>query len=168
MHVSWKYKFLCYGNRAEQTIGDPLLDGRDIMFLTGCPNLLWCNCSSIWWCIQSNISHNYDDLYQKFTKGFVWWTIMHQNQSTLNRTVSMVISRSQYRPLTTAIFSSPKICGNILNIFWGGIKKTPKLLYKINWDTWSCLVLLETVVCGRLCLVLGLWFHRRQGSWNVA
>ena len=52
--------------------------------------------------------------------------------------------------------------------YFGVGLKPPKLLYTINWDTWSCLVLLDTMVCVRLYLVLGHWFHRRQGSWNVA
>ena len=36
----------------------------------------------------------------------------------------MVIERYPYRTFTKARFSSPEICGNILNIFWGGIKTT--------------------------------------------
>ena len=64
-------------------------------------------------------------------------------------------ARSQYQPLTKAIFSSPEIWGNILNIFWRGLKP-PKLLYIINLDTWSCIVLLDIVLYGHLCLLLGI------------
>ena len=36
-------------------------------FLNGCPNLLWCNFSSVWWCSESNILHHSDDIFQRFT-----------------------------------------------------------------------------------------------------
>ena len=118
-----------------------------------CPNLLWCNCSSVWRCREYNLSHNSDDICQRFTMGLCWCIVIHLHQSKLNITASMVIARSQYQPLTKAIFSSPEICGNILNIF-GAWLKPQKLMYKINWDTWSCILLLDIVFCVRLCLIL--------------
>ena len=46
----------------------------------------------------------------------------------------MEIAIYPYRPLTKSIFSSPEICGNILNIF-GVVLNPTKCLYKINLDT---------------------------------
>ena len=40
--------------------------------------------------------------------------------------------------------------------YFGVGLKPPNFLYKINWDKWSCIVLLEIMVCGGLCLVLGI------------
>ena len=48
---------------------------------------------------------------------------------------------------------TPEICGNILNIFGVGLKPQ-KFLYKIKCDKLIYIVLLEIVLCGRLCLVL--------------
>ena len=81
--------------------------------------------------IESNILHQSDDICQSFSKGFVWWIGIHCHRYKLNRTASMVIARSQYQPLTKAIFSGPETCGNILNIF-GVVLKPPKWMYKIN------------------------------------
>ena len=48
---------------------------------------------------------------------------------------------------------STEICGNILNIF--GVRlKPPTLLYKINLYTLIYIVLLDILLCVRLCLVL--------------
>ena len=124
-----------------------------IHFLKGCPKLFWCNCSAVWWCSESNILHPYYYLCQRFIKGLMWWIRIHNHQSKLNRTALLVITRSPYQPLTKAIFSTFEICGNILNIFWGGIKNT-KSLYKIHWGDLICNILLEIVVCFLLCLVL--------------
>ena len=52
-----------------------------------------------------------------------------------------------------AVFYTIEMCGNILNIFWGGIRST-KFLYKNNKETWRYIFLLEIVRCDRLCLVL--------------
>ena len=135
-------------------------------FLNCCSKLLWCGCIIVWWCSEFNNQYHSDYLCPMSAKVFVWWIRLHIHRSKLNITVSMVIERSQYRPLTKEIFSSPGICGNILNIFWGGINTT-NISVKINWDTWSHIFFLETAVCGRLWLVLGPWFHRQQGSLNV-
>ena len=124
--------------------------------LNGFPNLLWCDCSTFWWCSEFNISHHYDYLCQSLTKVFVWCIRLPHHRSKLNRLFLMVIiTISQYHSFTKDIFSSTEICGNILNIFWGGIKPS-NLLYKINWDTWSYIVFLDIVVCGRLCIVLAI------------
>ena len=85
---------------------------------------LWCDCSAFWWYIEFNLSHHSSYLCQRFSKGFVWCIILHHHRSKLNGIASMVISISQYQPLTKEIIYSPEICGNILNIFWGGIKTT--------------------------------------------
>ena len=60
--------------------------------------------------------------------------IGHSTPPDLNIISSMVITRYQYQPLKRVTFSSTELCGNILNIFWGGIITT-KMLYKINRDT---------------------------------
>ena len=153
--MSWKYKCMCSGNRTEKTIGDSWTDGREIMshMFNSFPKRFWCNFSSVWWCSESNILHPSDNIYQSFTKGFVWWIGVHFPQPKLNITDSMAIARSQYQPLTKAIFYSPEICGNILNMF-GVELSPPKLMYKINSETWICVVLLDIVVCGSLYLVL--------------
>ena len=53
----------------------------------------------------------------------------------------MFIARSQYQPLTKAIFSSPEVCGNILNVFWGGVKTTKiSILQKLRYMKLHCLV----------------------------
>ena len=102
-------------------------------FINGWTKLFWCNFTSVWWCSESNIPHHSDDICQSFTKGFIWWIIIHHHQYKLNITASMLIARLYYQPLTKVISSSPEICGNILNIFGVGLKP-PKFLYKINWD----------------------------------
>ena len=117
------------------------------------PKILWCECSAFWWCSEFNILHHFDYLCRRFTKGFVWCIRLHYHRYKLNRMALMVMARSKYQPLTKAMFSSLKKCGNILNIF-GVILKPSKLPYKINWGTWICIVLIEIVVCDCLCLVL--------------
>ena len=124
-----------------------------IYFLKYLPKRFRCNCSSICWCSESNLSHHYDGICQRFAKVFLWWVIIHHRRSKLNRPASMVIGRYQYQPLTKAMFSSPVICGNIFTIFGMGLKP-PKFLHKINWYTWIFIVLLEIVVYGRIFLVL--------------
>ena len=142
-----------------------------IYLLNGCPKLLWCNCSDVWWWNESNISHHSDDLCKSFTKGFMWWILINHHRSKLNITASMVITRSQYQPFTKTIFSSPETYGNILKIFGVGLNP-PKLMYKINWDAWICIVLLEILVCGRLCLVLAIsdidfTEDKARGMWRI-
>ena len=124
--VFWQYNFLCYDNGTEQTIGDSWIYSWKIMryLLNVCSKLLCCGCSDVWWCSEFNLFHHSDYLCPRFAKVFVWWIILHCHRSKLNGIVSMLIARSQYRPLTKAIFSSPEICGKILNIFWGGINTT--------------------------------------------
>ena len=85
----------------------------------------------------------------------------------LNIISSMVISGYLYQPLTKAIFLVLKSVEMSLTYFWVGFKP-PKLLYKLNLDKLICLVLIETVFCGRLCLVLGPWFYLRQVLCNMA
>ena len=140
-------------------------------FINGWTNLFWCIFTSVWWCSESNILHHSDDTCQSFTKGFIWWIIMHHHQYKLNITASMLIARFYYQPLKKVIFSSPGICGNILNIFGMGLKP-PKLLYKINWDTWKWIVLLEIELFGRLYIVLGIYdigftIDKARGMWRI-
>ena len=61
-----------------------------------------------------------------FTVLLLYWGTTYNHRYKLNMMDSMVTAISQYRPLTKVIFSSPEIFGNILNIFWSGIK-TPKI-----------------------------------------
>ena len=93
MNVSWQYKYLCSENRTEQTIGDSWPDGRDIMspMINGCPKLLWRNRSSIWWCSEPDVLHHPDDIWEGFTKGFVWWMAINHHRYKWNRTASTVI-----------------------------------------------------------------------------
>ena len=118
-NVSWKYNFPCSENGTEQTIGDSWRDNWELMthFLNGCSNILWCDCSNFWLCSEFIILHHSDYLCKIFTNVFMSWTRLHHHRYKLNRIASMVIAISQYQPLTRAIFSRPKICGNILNIF---------------------------------------------------
>ena len=146
---------MCPENRNEQTIGDSWTYSWELMIplLNNFPKIFWCDFSGVWWYIESNISHHSDDLCQRFANRFVLWVWIHNHWYKLNGTTFMVISISTYRPLTKAILYSPEICGNVLNIFWGGIKPT-KFLYNINLYIWSCAVLLEIVFYGHLFLVL--------------
>ena len=64
----------------------------------------------------------------------------------------MVVFKIPISAFVKSVFYTPEICRNILNKFWGGIK-TNKVLYKRNWYTWRFIILLEIVICGRLCLV---------------
>ena len=53
----------------------------------------------------------------------------------------MVITRSQCQPLEKAIFYRPEVCGNILNVFWGGVKTTKiSILQKLRYMKLHCLV----------------------------
>ena len=110
---------LCSGNGTEITIGDTWTYSWELSsnFIYSCYKLLWCYRIAFWWFGEFNISHNSSYLYQYFSKGFVLWIRLHRHWSKLNGLASMVISRSQYKPLTKVIFSSPEICGKILNIF---------------------------------------------------
>ena len=150
MDVPWKYKW--------KTIGDSYIDSWEIMrkFLNGWPNISWCNCSAVWWYSESNILHHSDDTCQRLTKVSMLWIIIHNLWSKLNIKQSTVITRYTYQPVIKEIYSSPEICGNILNIFWGGIKTT-KYIYRIHWETWIWIILLETVFYLHLCLVLGIY-----------
>ena len=125
-------------------------------FINGCHSIFWCNCNYVWWCSESNLSHHSDDLCKRFNRRFILWIGIHQHRHKLNRTSSMVISRYQYQNLTKVIFPSPEICGNILSIFGVGLKP-PILMRKINWYTWSWIFFLEMVVCGCLCILLGIY-----------
>ena len=142
-HMFWKNNWMCSENINERTILDSLKNSWELMshFLNSFSKPFWCSCSAVWWCSEFNVSHHYDDICQIFTNGFVWWIILHIHRSKLNIIASMVISRYQYHPLTKAIFSSTKLCGNILNIYWGGIKITKTNLSNY-WDQWRCIVLL--------------------------
>ena len=120
------------------------------------PKLFCCSSRAFWVCSALNISYHSDDLFQTFAQVFLWWVRLHYHQTKLNGTASIVFSRSRYHPLKKSIFSSPKICGNILNIFGVGIKP-PKLLYKTNWDTKIWIVLLERLICSRLCILLVIY-----------
>ena len=105
------------------------------------PMFLCWYCSALWWCSEFNLSHHSDYLCQRFSKGFVWCTRIHLHRSKLNRISSMMSARYQYQPLIKAIFSSPEIFGNILHIFWGGIKTTKIAVYnKLRHLKLSCLV----------------------------
>ena len=119
-----------------------------------CQSLLWYNYNVVWWSSKYNISHNYGDMCQRFTKGFIWWIIIYKHWSKLNITAYVFISRSPYRLLTKLwLFFTSEICGNILNILWGGnITKT--CLYTIRWNIWICIILLEVLLFGMLCIVL--------------
>ena len=132
-----------------KTIGDSWIDSH---FIYGFPKFFWCTCSYVWWCSEFDLSHHSDDIFQGFTKGFMWWVIILHLRSKLNRTASMVITRSQYQTLKKEIFYSPEICRNVLNIFGVGLN-SPKLLYKINRYTWSCIVLLEIVLFFCHCIL---------------
>ena len=124
--------------------------------LHGFPNIIWCNYSGVCWCSESKLPHSSDGLCKSFTNVFVWCIIIHNHRYKLTGTASMFIARFQYQPLKKAMFSIPEICVNISNIFLGGIKtiKITKFLYKIHWDAWCCIILLEEVVCSRLCILL--------------
>ena len=120
------------------------------------PKILWCYCSALYWCSEFNISHNSFYFCQIFTKVLVWWIRLHHHWYKLNRLASMMIEISQYMPLTKAIFSRTRNMLKHLKHILGLGLKPPKLPYKVNWDTWSCIVLLEIVVCVCLSLVLGI------------
>ena len=128
MNVYWHYKFLCYDNNTEQIIGYSWPYGRDIMIhlLTARPKFFWCNCSSVWWYSESNISHHANDLCQHFTKVFVLWIIIHHHCSKLNRISSIFISRSQYKPLTKAILRVLKYLKHVKHILgWDSNHQSP-------------------------------------------
>ena len=57
-----------------------------------------------------------------FTKGFVLWIRIKNHQSESNRTAKMVIHKIPISALSKAIFSTPEIWGNILNIFEVGLE----------------------------------------------
>ena len=146
---------MCYNNGTEQPIGGSWIYSWELMkhLLSGCSNILWCGFSAVWWCSELNILHHSDYICPRFTKIFVLFIRSHPHWYKLSIIVSMVIAISQYQPLTKAIFSSPKTCRNILNIFWGRINTTNipvsnKLWYLklpcivrdcIVWSTINCI-----------------------------
>ena len=74
----------------------------------------------------------------------------------------MVISRSQYKPLTKVIFSSPEMCRNISHIFWGWIKTAKiTLKNKLIYLKLSCLIRDHGVWTPLSCIGTLV-------SWNVA
>ena len=158
MNFSWQKKLMFPDNINEQTFWYLWIDSCELTrhILNDYHNMLWFNSSAVWWCPKPNLSNNSDDICQRITKGFVWWIITHNHRSKLKIIELMVIVRWPYQFWTKPIFSSPVICGNILNTFWGRIKNS-KCLYKIHQKTWSCIMLLEIVVCGRHCLILGIY-----------
>ena len=134
---------MCSANGTEQPIGGSWTYSQELMrhILTGCSKFLCCGCSAVWWCSEFNISNHSEYLCTRFTKVFVWWIRLHCHRYKLNIIVSMVNTRYQYQRFTKAIFSSPGIYGNILNIFWGGINTTKCFCIKkieITEATLSC------------------------------
>ena len=131
-------------------------------FLNDCSKLLCCDCSVFWWCSEFNLSHHSDYICQRFSKVFVWWIILRHLRFQLNRRASMVIARYKYQPLTKTIFSRPKICVNILNIFWGRIKTTKiSVLNELKYLNLSCLVR-DRGVWSPLCCIGVLLSHNTR------
>ena len=168
MNIFYQYEFLFSDNITELIIGYSWLYPREIMshFLTDWPKLLWCNCSSFWWCSESNISHCSDDLCQRFTKWFLWWIRLHHHRYELNRIASMVISGSQYQTLTKAIFPSPEISGNILNKIWGGIK-TNKIYVKNKLRCMKLTCIVRDVSVWPHLACIGILVSKNAGLFNM-
>ena len=137
-----------------------------------CHSLLWYNYNVIWWSNKYDTFHNSGDICQRFTKGFIRWIIIYKHWYKLNITALVFIERYPYRILTKlCLFFTHEICGNILNILWGGIR-TKTCLYTIRWKTWRCMILLEILVFLRLCIVLGIsdnYFteDKAHGMWRI-
>ena len=124
--------------------------------LNGWPKILWCDCSALWLCSELNLSNHSDYLCQIFTKAFVWYIILHRHWYKLTMTASMVISISQH----------------LKHVLVVGLKQQ-KLLYEIHWYAQICIVLLNIVVCGRLCLVLVIsdivfGEYKACGLWHIS
>ena len=140
--------------------------------LNWCQSLLWYNYNIVCWSSKYNTFYNSGDMCQRFTKVFIWWIIIYKHWSKLNITASVFIARSPYPILKKLwIFFTYEIFGNILNILWGGIR-TKTCLYTIRWKTRRCIILLEILVFGRLCLVLRISDNsfidnKAIGMWHI-
>ena len=109
---------MCYEKITKQTIGKSLIDSWEHMshFLNGYRDILWYNCSYIWWCSKSNLFHHSDDIWQRLKKVFVLWIIIANYRSKLNRVASIMIARYPYRLLNKLYFYYWNLCKNLKHI----------------------------------------------------
>ena len=93
IHVSWKQKQIYPEKEMKKSLDthEHIVDNLwDILSMVD-PRFSFYNCSSVWWCSESNISHHSDDIFKRFTKVFMLFIIFHNHWYKLNRTDLMVI-----------------------------------------------------------------------------
>ena len=117
-------------------------------------NILWCNCISVRLCIKPYFLRCTGNHSKGFTKGYLLWVIINNHIYKLNSS-SNGDRNIPILAFDEAVYSTLEIFDNILNVFWGGIRYK-KYLYSNNLETLNCIILLEIVLWGCLCLVLSI------------
>ena len=81
-----------------KTIGNLWIYSWELMRypLNGFHNLLWCNCSSVWWYSESYLSHKSDGIWKRFTNRSLLWIIIYNPRYKLNTISLMMIAISPY------------------------------------------------------------------------
>ena len=139
--------------------------------LNGCHNIIWCTCSAVWWYSNPIFCINLM-IFAKVLQRDLCDGLGSINNGLNEIKILDGDCKIPILDFDKATFSTSEICGNILDIFWGGIITT-KSIYKINWETWRWNVLLEIVVCGLFCLVLGIYGigfreEKASGAGNIS